>query len=170
MNTLSSQLKKTANPRFFVFNPLSFERNDIADVAFSENYAAKVIDVSAKKEVPCQLITKNGKQFLRIAATGVPSVGYKIYEIRKRNSTVLPQAATTDGEYIFNKNYLIRLSKPGVITEIYDKLAANKQLIKSIDGKYMNDLGTTEINDGSPIEVENVGPVSVTFKAVSKFR
>jgi len=167
-NTLSSQLKTSVNPRFFVFNQLSWIRNDIADLEYNGGYPVKIFDVSANKEVQSQVIKKNGKQFLRIAATGLPSVGFKIYEMRKGDPASLPQAASIYGEYISNSFYKIRLKKSGVITEILDKKNNNRQLVKAIDGKYLNDLGSTDVNDGDNIEVENAGPVSVTFKAVSK--
>ncbi|MBC7722924.1 MAG: glycoside hydrolase, partial [Pedobacter sp.] len=66
-----------------------------------------------------------------------------------------------------NKYYKLRLSKSGAITELYDKLANNKQLVKVIDSTYVNDLGSTNIDDGEDLMVENAGPVSVTLKAVS---
>ncbi len=164
--TLASQLKQSANKRFFVFNPLSWLRNDIADIAFGENYPVKVIEVTTGKEVPHQVITKDGQQFIRIAATGIPSVGYKVYEIRRGNSISAKPAAVLDGEYISNLFYKIRFAPSGVITEIVDK-KNGKQWVQETDKKFVNDLGTSDINDGNKIEIENSGPVSVTFKAVS---
>lgn len=165
--TLASQLRKVDNPRFYVFNPLSWYRDDVADVAFDAEYPVKVIDVNTQKEVASQLIKKEGKTFLRIEATAIPSVGYKIYEIIKGQSTILSAAATLNEEYFSNQYYRIKLKPSGVITELFDKVA-NLQLVKKIDGKYLNDLGITNLDEGSPLEIENAGPVSVTLKAVSK--
>jgi len=36
-----------------------------------------------------------------------------------------------------------------------------------MDGKFVNDLGRSNVKDGVPLVVENAGPVSVTLKAVS---
>jgi alpha-mannosidase len=78
----------------------------------------------------------------------------------------LPLAATVSGEYISNVHYRLRLSPSGAITEIEDK-QAGRQLVKVIDGKYLNDVGVSNVNEGQPVVVENAGPVSVTLKAVS---
>ncbi len=41
--------------------------------------------------------------------------------------------------------------------------------MKFIEGRYLNDLGSGNVDSGKPIEVENAGPVSVTLKAVSDY-
>jgi alpha-mannosidase len=164
--TLGSQLKKAANPRFYVFNPLSWTRSDIADLAYAGTYPVRVIEVSTNKEVASQLITKSGSRFLRIYAQNIPSVGYKVFELKPGVPASLPVAARVAGEYVSNFRYRIRLSRSGAITEIYDN-RAKRQLVKPIDGKYVNDLGVSNVNEGSSVVVENAGPVSVTLKAVS---
>ncbi|MBC3789294.1 glycosyl hydrolase-related protein [Spirosoma utsteinense] len=166
-NTLGSQIRKAANPRFFVFNPLSWSRNDIADLAYTGTYPVRVIDVATRKEVASQVILKGGNRFLRIYAENVSSVGYRVFELRAGTPTARPAAATVSGEYISNGRYCLRLSRSGAITELFDTKANGRQLVKPIDGKYVNDLGVSNVNEGSPVVVENVGPVSVTLKAVS---
>ncbi|MVM36667.1 glycoside hydrolase [Spirosoma sp. HMF3257] len=164
--TLGGQLKKGQNPRFYIFNPLSWSRSDIADLAYTGIYPVRVIDVSTNKEVASQLIIKDGNQFLRIYAENIPSVGYKIVELVAGKPATKPVAARVSGEYVSNGRYRIRLSRSGAITEIYDN-RVKRQLVKPIDGKYVNDLGVANVNEGSPVVVENAGPVSVTLKAVS---
>ncbi|RUT67994.1 glycoside hydrolase [Flavobacterium cupreum] len=163
---MGSHIKVDVDPSFFVFNPLSWIRNDIADLEYKGAYPVKVIDKVSDKEVNSQLITKNGKRFLRIFAQNIPSLGYKVFVIKKGFSKVKSMAAAVENEYISNKFYKLRFSKSGVITEITDKLG-NRQLIKHTDGKYANDLGTNDVNDGDKITVENPGPISVTLSAVS---
>ena len=163
---LGGQLRKAANPRFYVFNPLSWTRNDVADLAYAGPYPVRVVDVLTNKEVANQLITKAGKQFLRIYAERIPSVGYKIFEIKPGKPAALPMAATIAGETMRTARYRIRLSPSGAITDLYDSLA-NRQLVKPINGKYINDLGVSDVNAGEPVRVDNAGPVSVTLKAVS---
>ncbi|GAB3011935.1 glycosyl hydrolase-related protein [Spirosoma pulveris] len=166
-SALGAQIRKAANPRFFVFNPLSWNRNDIADLAYTGTTPVCVVDISTGKEVASQLITKGDASFLRIYAENVPSVGYKVFEVRTGTPSARPTAATVSGEYISNGRYRLRLSPSGAITELYDAKASNKQLVKAIDGKYVNDLGVLDVNEGRPVVAENVGPVSVTLKAVS---
>jgi len=166
---LGKQISQSANPRFFVFNSLSWTRNDVADLAWDGDYPVKVIDLQAKKEIPSQLITKGEKKFIRIYAENIPSVGYKVFEISKEKPTEFPSAITVSGETISNSFYSLRLSRSGAITSITDKHANNRQLVKFIEGRYLNDLGSGDVESGKPIEVENTGPVSVTLKANSGY-
>lgn len=170
-SALGGLLKKADQPgaaaaRFYVFNPLSWTRNDVADLAYTGSYPVRVIDLTTGKEVVSQLIRKGNRRLLRIYAENIPSVGYKVFEIRPGTPVSLPLAATVSGEYISNVHYRLRLSPSGAITEIEDK-RAGRQLVKVIDGKYLNDLGVSNVNEGQPVVVENAGPVSVTLKAVS---
>ena len=164
-NTLSKQIKKASSSRFYVFNPLSWTRNDVADVIFEEKYPVKIIDVTTNKEVLSQLIQKNGKQYLRIQAENIPSVGYKVFEIRKGTPKVFPTTLKIDGEYISNVFYKIKLSPSGAITELFDLKANNRNVV--LAGKYLNDLGIKNLQEGT-LSIENMGSVSATLKAVSK--
>jgi alpha-mannosidase len=141
----------------------------VADFEWGGDYPVKVIDLQAKKEIPSQLITKGEKKFIRIYAENIPSVGYKVFEIRKEKSAEFPAVITVSGETISNSFYSLRLSRSGAITSITDKQANNRQLVKFIEGRYLNDLGSGDVESGKSIEVENVGPVSVTLKASSGY-
>ncbi len=163
-NALSKQIKKASNPRFYVFNPLSWTRNDMADVVYDGDFPVKVIDVSTHKESDCQLIIKGDKKYLRIWATNIPSVGYKVFEIQKRPSKPITTNLMALGNQISNAFYKIKLSPSGAITEFLDLKTNNKSLI--LDGKTLNNLGVKNLQEGS-ITVENMGAVSATLKAVS---
>ncbi len=165
---LGKHIKKAKNPRFYVFNPLNWLRNDVVDVAYSGKYPVKIMDLATQKEAISQLITKEGQPFLRIKADNVPSVGYKIFELREGAPQKSAMAASVSGEYIKNAFYRIRLHKSGVVSEIYDSLDNSRNIVKSMDKKYVNDLGTTDLDAGEPLSIENAGAVSVTLKAVSK--
>ncbi len=167
--TLGNQISQSVNPRFFVFNALSWERNDVADFEWGGDYPVKVIDLQDKKEIPSQLITKGEKKFIRIYAENIPSVGYKVFEIRNEKPSEFVNTITVSGETISNSFYSLRLSRSGAITGITDKHANNRQLVKFIEGRYLNDLGSGDVDSGKPIEVENAGPVSVTIKANSTY-
>ena len=166
VDALGTQIGKSDNPRFFVFNPLSWSRNDVADIEYAGVTPVKIFDLAKGKEVVSQLIRKGGKQFVRIYAENIPSVGYKLFEIRKGSGTsATATVRTKDGE-ISNAHYRVKLSPSGVVTGLYD-IKGKRQLIKLIDGKYANDLGTSNLIDGKLVLVENSGPVSTTIKAFS---
>jgi len=164
-NSLSNQLRKATKPRFYVFNSLSWTRNDVADIAYDGDFPVKVIDVSTNQEVENQLIIKGEKKYLRIWAHDIPSVGYKVFEVQ----TGLPKAFSNElsalGDQISNQFYKIKLSPSGAITELFDIKANNKSVV--LDGKTLNDLGAKNLQAGT-LTVENAGPVSATLKAISK--
>ena len=164
---LGGQLKKGANPRFYVFNPLSWTRSDVADMPYSGPYPVRAINVATRQEALSQLVTVGGQRLLRIYAEEIPPVGYTVFELQPGTPKAAPAAATVTGETIRTANYRIRLSRSGAITELYDSLANGRQLVAPVDGRYLNDLGAGDVNAGNPVVVENEGPVSVTLKAVS---
>ncbi len=168
INRLGSQISTSENMRFFVFNALNWNRSDVADFPYQGNFPVKVVDLQSAKEVACQLITKGRKRYLRIWAENIPSVGYKVFELQKGKPSGRPLAAKVTGEYVSNSFYKLRLSPSGAITEIFDKRAGNRLLVKITGGKYVNDLGGGDSNKGNPVTVEHAGPVSVTLKAVSE--
>ncbi|MBC7920125.1 MAG: glycoside hydrolase, partial [Ferruginibacter sp.] len=164
---LGQQLKAARRPRFYVFNPLSWVRNDVADFPFADTTPARVIDRQTNVEVASQLISKGGIQYLRIWAEKVPSVGYKVFEIRAGIPARQTSAARVKGEFIQNAYHRLRLRKSGVISDLFDRQAGNRPVIRTLDGRWFNDLGSANVDAGNPVLVENEGPVSVTLRAVS---
>ncbi|MDR6562117.1 MULTISPECIES: glycosyl hydrolase-related protein [unclassified Arcicella] len=165
-DALGKQIKQSKNARFYVFNPLSWIRNDVADFEYEGKFPVKIVDLTTNQEVANQLISKNGKQYLRIQADNVPSVGYKVFEIRPEKGKSFPNRIKTSGNYISNAFYKLKVSPSGAITELYDIAAKNKQVV--LAGKYLNSLGNNPSDGAGTIVVENAGPVSVTLKAVSQ--
>jgi alpha-mannosidase len=64
---------------------------------------------------------------------------------------------------IENQFYRITLASRGAITSWVDKIRSNRQFVRLVNGRAINDLG-----DGTgTLQVENAGPVSVTLLATS---
>ncbi len=167
MVALGRNIKAHSNPRFFVFNPLSWVRSDVADFPFAGTTPVKIIDLQVNTEVASQIIRKSGKQYVRIWAAEIPSVGYKVFEIRAGTPARRPVAAQANGETIQNEYYRLRLRKSGVISELINLKAGNRPVVQTLDGRSFNDLGSVNKDAGSPVQIENEGPVSVTLRAVS---
>ena len=151
--------KSGSNPRFFVFNPLGWVRTDFADFAYNGAIPVYVVDVTTNQEVPSQIVTLNGQKMLRILANGVPSAGYKIFEVRSGSgsanwATGTPTAA---GSVIENGNYKLTVANRGAITSLQDKARSNREFVRGA----LNDLNT---NIGT-LTIENAGVVSVTLRA-----
>jgi len=167
---LGTMIAKTgANARFFVFNPLGWVRTDHADFAYTGSLPVHVVDVSnGNAEVPSQIVTVNSNQYLRIWAESIPSVGYKVYEVRSGAGTGFSNTITstlnTNDAVLENANYKVTVNKRGAITSLIDKTRSNVELAAT-GSPCLNDLGGS--NNGSSIVVENSGPVSITLKSVS---
>jgi len=166
--TLGEQIPRAARPRFFVFNPLSWERSDVADLEYNGIEPVRIIDVATGREATSQVVVHGEKKYLRIWAENIPAVGYRLFEIQPGLPAKSAQAASVVGDYFQNPFFKIRLRRSGVISEWYDRKANNRSLVKASDGRYLNDLGQTALDEGEPLMVENAGPVSVTLKAVSR--
>ncbi|MEO8764721.1 MAG: T9SS type A sorting domain-containing protein [Ginsengibacter sp.] len=176
LSRLANQITKTsANKRFFVFNPLSWTRTDYADIAYTGNLPAHIMDVSTNTEVPSQVISKDGSQYMRVLAAGVPSVGYKVFEIVNGAGSTFTNAATIDNttRTIDNAYFTIAFTNNGVITGLLDKTNGNKQLASAVSSSdYINNLSRNSVfegnsNTGGSFVIDNTGPVSMTVKFTS---
>jgi alpha-mannosidase len=169
--------------RFYVFNPLGFVRSDAADIPFEVDASQPVhiVDLTTGETVASQPFIKaatpkaSAKAYLRIWAKDLPSVGYKVYEIRQGAGPNLPQAATVTpngvltglwgvkvrGTFMENDIYKIMLTERGAVASLVDKRQNNREFSGQDYASRLNELG---LDNGGPIEVENAGPVSVTLK------
>ncbi|MBC8076003.1 MAG: glycoside hydrolase, partial [Chloroflexales bacterium] len=161
---LASQIATSgANPRFFVFNPLGWERTDIADLPYTSDSPVHVVDVATGSEVPSQAIVVDGQRRLRILSERVPSIGYKVFEVRTGAGQAFTPAATVDGGAIEHAIYRLVVAANGAITSLVDKRQANREFARAIDGRTINDLGAS----AGTLQLESVGPVSVTLLATA---
>lgn len=166
---LSAQISKTGKAkRFFVFNPLSWARTDFADFAIDDPSATRIIDIGTHHEVPAQVITRNGHSYLRILAAGIPPVGYKVYELQTGAAAKAMPAAVLHNQIFENGQFKLMITREGVITSLIDKAHYNQELVKLTDGRFFNDMGSGSEEAGEDLSLENIGPVSVTLKAVTK--
>ncbi len=151
-----------ANTRFYVFNPLSWSRTDSADFPYSGPTPIHVLDLNANAEVPSQIVMIDGVQYVRILASSVPAVGYRVFEIQAGAGQDWSAGAPgANGSVIQNDVYQITVANRGAITSLIDKTRSNREFAQTIGGRVINDLGA----DTGSLTVENAGPVSVTLLA-----
>ncbi len=155
--------KSGTNTRFYVFNPLSWTRTDYADYPLVNTGPVHVVDLASGQETPSQFVTIDGQSRLRILAQNVPSMGYKVFEIQAGAGQSFSNAATVNGNVIENQYNQVTLAERGAITSWIDKSRGNRQFAKLIDGRVINDLGSSS----GTLQVENVGPVTVTLMATA---
>ena len=145
--------------RFAVFNPLAAARTDVADLAVTGGPYI-VTDVATAAQVPSQIITRGGNTYLRILASNVPSLGYRVYRYTPGTPSALPNAATVTiaTAQIENSRWRITVGTRGQLTSTVDKANANRELVLSSSA--LNDFGS---GASSGLSAENVGPVSATI-------
>ncbi len=153
--------KPGPHPRFYVFNPLSRTRSDFADIPYDGPEAINVFDAESGLSVPFQFVDHEwrtygkGRRHLRILAQAIPSVGYRVFEIRPGAMPAFGNAATFANGVFENPFYRLSVNQRGAITSLLDK-SSNRELAVNL-----NDLG-----DGiGELTLESTGPVSVTLKA-----
>ena len=146
--------------RFYAFNQLSWTRTDFADIPYTETDPVYVVDISTGLETPSQIVTIDGQRYLRALASDIPSVGYKVFEIRPGTPGGFSDAAVVSGNVIENAFYRLTIGSNGAITSLIDKTRGEQEFAREINGRYINDLGPS----GGMVEIESVGPVSVSVK------
>ncbi|MBL8202872.1 MAG: glycoside hydrolase [Blastocatellia bacterium] len=150
----------SAFKRFYAFNQLSWTRTDFADVPYAETDPVYVVDVSTGIETPSQVVMIDGQRHLRVLASDIPPVGYKVFEIRPGTPGNFSDAAAVSGNVIENAFYRLTIGNNGAITSLIDKTRNNQEFAREINGRYINDLGPS----GGTFEIESLGPVSATVK------
>lgn len=164
ITALSARIdSRGANPRFLVFNPLTWVRTDVADLSYSGSTPVHVLDIATGQEVPSQIITLNSVKYLRIIAANLPSLGYKTYEIVPGTGSAFPSVVTASGSLLENQRYKVTVGSQGAITSLLDKTMSNREFAKTINSKALNDLGAAT----GTLAIENAGPVSATLVATA---
>ncbi len=154
-------------PRFFVFNPLSWTRTDSADFRYDGPEDIHVHDLAAAADTPHQFVTVSGVKYLRILARDLPSVGYKVFEVRPGGGAAPRDAAATFAENTLENNRVkLILAGDGAITSMVDKSNPTVELAATINGSKINDLAPDKTG-GRSIAIEHSGPVSVTVRVTS---
>ncbi|MCR4438323.1 MAG: T9SS type A sorting domain-containing protein [bacterium] len=146
-------------PRFYVFNSLSWLRTDYVDLPYEGPFPCVVVDVATGEELPAQRSTMAGKPTLRVLASGVPPVGYRVLEVRPGQGRQFPDWSQVEGGTAQTDSYRLVLAGNGAITSLVDKRQGNPELAGQAGG--LNNLGP----GAGTVELEEAGPVSLTLKA-----
>jgi alpha-mannosidase len=107
-----------------VFNPLSWERNDVVQLELPEgdlnNYDVYNSD---GKEIPSQIVNEDTyKNKILFIADDVPSYGYKVYYLKKESKPSLSENGLASNNSIENEYFKITVDPDsGWIKSIYDK-------------------------------------------------
>ncbi|MFH1946012.1 MAG: glycoside hydrolase [Acidobacteriota bacterium] len=152
-----------SNQRFFVFNPLGWQRTDAADFAYDGSDDIHVLDRTDNSEVPSQIVTVDGVRLLRIWAENVPPMGYKVYEIAPGPGGLSGGGPDASGSVLENGSVRVVLGDNGAVTSYIDKNSGSRELVRNVNGRHWNELGSA----AGSLQVVNLGPVSATIQADS---
>lgn len=140
LQTLLGQ-KEGAAPTVAVFNPLSWERSDVAVLKSKD--AVVLRDVATGKTVTQQRIAPDEIAFV---AENIPSVGYKAYNLERASAAprplrstrnAPPHESTTDIE---NSFYRLRIrATDGALVSVFDK-ALGVEIVNSTATSALNRL------------------------------
>ncbi|MBR3967154.1 MAG: alpha-mannosidase [Clostridia bacterium] len=116
-----------------VHNPVGADRADTVkasvDMGKNVNYV-KVYDADGK-EVPSQIIAKNGNVVDIIFKASIPSMGYKVYDVRSSSApSAVNSGLSVSANSLSNDKYTVTLNANGDIASIYDK-EIGKELLAS---------------------------------------
>ncbi len=152
-----------AQNRYFIFNSLSWNRDDFVEMPWSGKSNIVVKEAETQKVLNYQIIQKDNQAYLQILAKDIPSLGYKVIEIEATSKKVLINKPIfkLDNQELNTPFYKVKFAKNGVLISIIEK-ATNKEWVKSENGKYFNDLGLGSSHEGT-FKLENVGPLSASL-------
>lgn len=159
-----------------VFNPLSWERTDKAEISINtygkENQSFKIIDAISGVEVPCQQVrsvaTKETDEVVTLifVAEKVPSMGYKTYYLQPFMEAYLKEDAGARGGYTnqipqqpTNPSTIDALANSDSFENQFYKITFGNGGLKSIYDKQLQKelLNTDKFQGGEVFQLESVG-------------
>ena len=127
-----------------VNNPVALRRKEAVEahvkLAHNANFIA-VFDENGK-EIPSQIIRKQGKEFDIVFLADVPSVGYRVYDVQKTEKPYKKASdLRVDEHELENSRYYIRFNRNGDIASIFDKKLDRELLDAPIKLAALRDIG-----------------------------
>lgn len=123
---------KSEGRSIVVYNSVATNRNDIVTAELTYPELPKSISVFDKdgKEVPSQIIAREGNKLKFIFEATVPSVGLVVYDVRENVSSINRTALKVTSNSLENAYYKVQFLPNGDIAGIWDKKASKQLLSK----------------------------------------
>lgn len=115
-----------------IHNPVGADRNDTVTVTVDmcETVSAVRAYDSTGAEIPTQLISTDGNNATVALKVDIPSMGYKVYDIRSASSASSTSGLSVSENSLSNDKYIVTINENGDISSIYDK-TLGKELLAS---------------------------------------
>lgn len=114
-----------------VNNPVQGRRNDVvtAEVYFENEPVFLAVFDDKGKEVPSQILNKQGDKYTVAFAADVPSVGYRVYDVRESSKACgISTGLYVNERRLENGKFIVMLNANGDVSSIFDK-ELNKHII-----------------------------------------
>ena len=152
----------TTGKRFFVFNALGYSRAGPAEIPYPGTGPFTVTLTGSSTPLPAEAIGSGANRRIRFWASGVPSVGYRLYDVRDvAPSSALPDTARFEGGVLITSRYRIVMDGRGAIQSLIEPGRSGREWVRPDAGRGLNDLG----EGTGAVVLESNGPVSATLRA-----
>lgn len=170
-----------------IFNPLSFDREEVAEVELVLEHPENDLIVydSNRNEIPSQVIYKGNKTVRLLIQTSIPQLGYRVYWVNTAENQL---TYTIDVEKVQNNcyendRYLVEINQStGNISRIFDR-ENNRELLEDgeIELQIYNDTSNWGnmcdvtipadhiINDNPHIEVIQSGALRTAIRITKEY-
>lgn len=127
-----------------VNNPVAAKRKEAVEAHIKLAHNAQYIKVVDKngREVPSQIIKKQGKEFDIVFLATVESVGFKVYDVQTAQKAYAKATDLSVSEHVLeNAKYRVVFNKNGDIASVIDKGLKRQLLSAPIKLALLNNLG-----------------------------
>jgi alpha-mannosidase len=116
-----------------VYNPLAAARTDLVEATVQLRVPApatiRVIDRVSGRDMPVQILDRQGNQARILFSADVPSIGFKVFEVRAEEPPVPAiSGLKVTMSSLENSRYSVKIDANGDLASIYDKEAAHELL------------------------------------------
>lgn len=188
MSAVASKLNtQTQGKSVVVYNPVARQREDVvtAELEYATLPAAIVVVDKNGKEVPSQIIERNGNKLKLIFVAQLPSAGLAVYDVREANAAKSVTTLSVTNNTLENAYYKVKLDAKGDVLSIFDKKASKELLSKPARLEFLQEQPSAwpawnmDWNDrqkaaidfmdkDAKISIVEQGPVRVTLKVERK--
>jgi len=190
MSAVAGKLNtQTQGKAVVVYNPVAKSREDVvtAELKYAILPASVVVFDKSGKEMPSQVISKNGNKLTLIFLAQIPSAGVVVYDVRETASSKTATSLAATNRSLENAWYKVKFSANGDIESIWDKKASKKILSKpsrlefqqeqphewpawNMDWKDRQKAAIDFMDKDAVLTVVEHGPVRITLQVQRKGR
>lgn len=133
MSAVTSKLNtQTQGKSVVVYNPVARQREDVvtAELEYATLPTAVVVVDKNGKEVPSQILERNGNKLKLIFIAQLPSAGLAVYDVRETNAAKAVTTLNVTNNTLENAYYKVKVDAKGDLLSIFDKKASKELLSK----------------------------------------